>query len=51
MTERGAKEVEIKPGARGAFEVFCDGKLLFSKLQLGRFPTDEEIDGFAKPAV
>jgi selT/selW/selH-like putative selenoprotein len=31
----------------GAFEVFRDGKLLFSKKQLRRFPTDEEIDGFA----
>jgi selT/selW/selH-like putative selenoprotein len=42
------KDVEIKPGARGAFEVFGDGKLLFSKLQLGRFPSDEEIDALAK---
>jgi selT/selW/selH-like putative selenoprotein len=30
----------------GAFEVFRDGHLLFSKKQLGRFPTDAEIDGF-----
>jgi len=26
------------------FEVFADGKLVFSKKELGRFPTDEEID-------
>jgi len=30
--------------------VFGDGKLLFSKLQLGRFPEDKEIDALAKPA-
>jgi hypothetical protein len=30
--------------------VFGDGKLLFSKLQLGRFPSDEEVDALAKPA-
>ena len=47
MTERGAQDVEIKPGARGAFEVFRDGQLLFSKLQLGRFPEDQEIDALA----
>jgi len=29
--------------------VFRDGTLLFSKKQLKRFPTDEEIDGFAGP--
>jgi len=28
--------------------VFRDGKLLFSKLQLGRFPEDGEIDALAK---
>jgi hypothetical protein len=27
--------------------VFGDGKLLFSKLQLGRFPSDEEVDALA----
>jgi len=49
--ELSAEEVEVVSGARGAFEVFRDGKLLFSKKQLGRFPTDEEIDGFAKSAT
>ena len=48
--ELSAEAVEVVSGARGAFEVFRDGKLLFSKKQLGRFPTDEEIDSFAKPA-
>jgi selT/selW/selH-like putative selenoprotein len=28
----------------GVFEITVDGQLKFSKKQLGRFPTDEEID-------
>jgi len=32
----------------GAFEVTVDGELKFSKKQLGRFPTDQEIDAMAK---
>jgi selT/selW/selH-like putative selenoprotein len=31
-------------GARGAFEVFKDGALVFSKLQRSRFPaSDQEV--------
>jgi selT/selW/selH-like putative selenoprotein len=45
--ERRADDVELVKSSGGAFEVFRNGKLLFSKKQLGRFPTDEETDGFA----
>lgn len=45
--DRAADAVELVKSKGGAFEVFRDGQLLFSKKQLGRFPTDEEIDGFA----
>jgi len=45
--ERSAKDVELIESSGGAFEVFRDGRLLFSKKRLGRFPTDAEIDGFA----
>jgi selT/selW/selH-like putative selenoprotein len=34
---------EIKPGARGSFEVKVDGKLMFSKLTVHRFPEHKEI--------
>jgi selT/selW/selH-like putative selenoprotein len=34
-------------GASGAFEITVDGELKFSKKQLGRFPTDEEVDATA----
>jgi hypothetical protein len=31
----------------GVFEITIDGKLVFSKKQLGRFPEDAEIDALA----
>ncbi|MBO0737317.1 MAG: Rdx family protein [Alphaproteobacteria bacterium] len=45
--ERGAEEVELVKGTGGVFEITVDGKLLFSKKQLGRFPEDAEIDALA----
>jgi selT/selW/selH-like putative selenoprotein len=38
------EDVEIVPGATGAFEIFRDGAPVFSKLASGRFPEDAEID-------
>jgi selT/selW/selH-like putative selenoprotein len=32
------------PGVGGVFEITVDGRLVFSKKQTGRFPTDEEVD-------
>jgi selenoprotein W-related protein len=45
--ERGAEEVELVKGTSGVFEITVDGKLVFSKKQLGRFPEDSEIDALA----
>ena len=45
--ERGAEEVELVKGVAGVFEITIDGKLVFSKKQLGRFPGDVEIDALA----
>ena len=45
--ERGAEEVELVKGVAGVFEIIVDGKLVFSKKQLGRFPEDAEIDAIA----
>jgi selenoprotein W-related protein len=42
--ERGAEEVELVKGTSGVFEITVDGRLAFSKKQLGRFPEDAEID-------
>lgn len=33
----------IAPGARGAFEVFVDGRRVFSKLDEHRFPELDEV--------
>jgi selT/selW/selH-like putative selenoprotein len=44
LVEGYGAEVELVPGVGGAFEVTVDGRLMFSKKQTGRFPTDEEID-------
>lgn len=40
------KVVEIIPSSGGVFEVTLDGKIIFSKKSVGRFPTDEEIESF-----
>jgi predicted Rdx family selenoprotein len=45
--ERSANDVELVVFSGGAFEVYRDGRLLFSKKRLSRFPTDAEIGGFA----
>jgi selT/selW/selH-like putative selenoprotein len=50
LEERGA-DVELVPGVGGAFEITVDGKLMFSKKQIGRFPTDEEIDALGAGAA
>jgi len=34
---------ELKPGERGAFEVYVNGNLIFSKLKEDRFPNEGEI--------
>jgi selT/selW/selH-like putative selenoprotein len=38
------EDVEIVPGATGAFEIFRDGAPVFSRLASGRFPEDAEVD-------
>jgi len=40
---RRGSEASVVPGARGSFEVIVDGRKIFSKLDLGRFPTEDEI--------
>jgi selT/selW/selH-like putative selenoprotein len=36
-------------GANGVFEITVDGRLAFSKKQLGRFPEDAEVDAVGAP--
>ena len=35
--------MKLVPSGGGAFEVTVDGKKVFSKLELGRFPAYQEI--------
>ena len=37
---------ELKPGDRGAFEVYINGNIIFSKLREGRFPNKGEIANY-----
>jgi len=41
-------DVELVRSGGGVFEITVDGTLSFSKKQLGRFPTDEEVDALAR---
>jgi selenoprotein W-related protein len=34
---------ELQPSSGGCFEVSADGQLVYSKLQTGRFPDEQEI--------
>ena len=48
MEELYGAEVELVPGVGGVFEITVDGQLRYSKKQMGRFPTDEEVDAVGK---
>ena len=39
--------VELIESGGGAFEIVIDGALRFSKKQLGRFPTDDELQSMS----
>ncbi len=41
-------EIAYMRSSGGVFEITIDGELKFSKKQLGRFPTDQEIETLAK---
>jgi selT/selW/selH-like putative selenoprotein len=41
--------VQLVKGGGGVFEISVDGKLVFSKKKLGRFPSDDEVDAIGRP--
>jgi predicted Rdx family selenoprotein len=45
------EEVGLRAGQKGRFEVSLDGKLIFSKAQLGRKPKPGEIRALMEPIV
>ena len=48
LKELAGAEVKLERSHGGVFEVAIDGTLRFSKKQLGRFPTDDEVAALAK---
>lgn len=41
-------EAEIAPGRVGSFEITAGDSTVFSKLDTGRFPDDDEVRGLAR---
>ena len=48
MSKLGLTDVELVRASGGVFEITVNGQLKFSKMALGRFPTEAEIDALAK---
>ena len=46
MSKQFGAKVELRPGARGSFEVFANDHLVFSKLANGDFPEDRDVISF-----
>ena len=44
LEKLGAKEVELRVGKSGQFDVTVDGALKYTRSTTGRFPTDDEIE-------
>lgn len=49
IKESYAVEPELIPGGGGIFDVAADGKLVFSKHELGRFPEPDEVLKLLEP--
>jgi predicted Rdx family selenoprotein len=47
LQEHGVADVTMTPGTSGQFDVIKDGRLLYSKRLMGRFPVDTEVDHWA----
>ena len=43
--------VEVVPGANGIFDVHVDGKLVFTKSMLGRYPEPDEVIPLVTPEL
>lgn len=44
MKEQFDLDAELVDGGGGVFEVALDGRLVFSKKELGRFPNNGEVE-------
>jgi predicted Rdx family selenoprotein len=48
LEKLGAKEIELKAGRSGQFDVTVDGALKYTRSKTGRFPTDDEVEGLVR---
>jgi predicted Rdx family selenoprotein len=44
LEQLGTKEIELKVGRSGQFDITVDGALRYTRGKTGRFPTDDEVD-------
>jgi selT/selW/selH-like putative selenoprotein len=44
LEARGRGPVEVQQGKTGQFDVFVDGKFVYSRYETGRFPSDAELE-------
>lgn len=44
-------EVALVPGTGGIFDIVCDGQLLYSRKQEGRFPEAKEVKQLVRDKV
>ena len=48
LEDHGVQGVTMAPGTSGQFDISSDGAMLYSKHLMGRFPTDDEVDHWAR---
>jgi predicted Rdx family selenoprotein len=46
LEARGRGPVDVQSGKTGQFDVIIDEKLVYSRYQTGRFPSDAELEKF-----
>ena len=46
---KGIDDVECKSGRSGQFDIVIDGKVVYSRYQTGRFPSEAEIAQLLTP--
>jgi predicted Rdx family selenoprotein len=44
LEKLGAREIELRAGKSGQFDVTVDGQIKYTRSKTGRFPTDDEIE-------
>ncbi len=48
LEQLGIGPVTMAPGSSGQFDVTLDGRIVFSRRATGRFPSDAEVESWAR---